>query len=87
MLDLRTRKVRIGDCIVQLSNQEFILLETFMRHPNEVLSRKQILDLVWGSSYDPSCSIVDVYVKQLYQKLGEDFIETLRGIGYRFRIS
>jgi DNA-binding response OmpR family regulator len=84
ILDLRTRKARISDRIVQLSNQEFILLETFMCHPNEVLSRNQILDLVWGMNYDLTCRIVDVYVEHLHQKLGEDLIEPVSDLGYRF---
>ena len=84
-LDLHTRMVKVGDCIVQLSNQEFIFLDTFVRHPNQVLSRDELLNYVWGQDYDPSSNIVDVYVGYLRKKFGSDLIETIRGVGYRLR--
>jgi DNA-binding response OmpR family regulator len=70
---------------VELPTREFSLLETFLRHKGQVLSREQILDHVWGYDYDPGSNIVDVYVGYLRKKLGSDFIETVRGIGYRLR--
>ncbi len=60
-----------------------LLLETFLRHPEQVLSREQLLDQVWGYDYDPGSNIVDVYVGYLRKKLGSDRIETVRGMGYR----
>lgn len=84
-LDLRTRRVTVGDRLVELSAREFTLAETFMRHPDMVLSREQLLSRVWGYDYDPGSNIVDVYVGYLRKKFGSDRIETLRGMGYRMR--
>ncbi|MFB2836508.1 response regulator transcription factor [Floridanema evergladense] len=84
LLDLRSRKVAVGDRNVELSAREFILAETFLRHPGQVLSREQLLSSVWGYDYDPNSNIVDVYVGYLRKKLGSDKIETVRGMGYRF---
>ncbi|MEB3278499.1 response regulator transcription factor [Capilliphycus salinus ALCB114379] len=83
MLDLYTRQAQVADCPIKLSAKEFQLLETFMRHPEQVMSREQLLDRVWGYDYDPGSNIVDVYVGYLRKKLGGDRIETVRGMGYR----
>lgn len=85
LLDLRTRKVRLEDQEIDLPTREFILLETFLRHPGQVMSREQLLDHVWGYDYDPGSNIVDVYVGYLRKKLGSELIETVRGMGYRLR--
>jgi DNA-binding response OmpR family regulator len=84
-LDLRTRKVGVGGKEVELSAREFALAETLMRHPGQVLSREQLLSHVWGYDFDPGSNIVDVYIGYLRRKLGEGTIETVRGMGYRFR--
>ena len=84
-IDLHQRTVKVSDRKIKLSNQEFILLDTLMRHPNQILSREDILNYVWGYNYDSSSNIVDVYVGYLRKKLGNDLIETVRGIGYRLR--
>jgi two-component system, OmpR family, response regulator QseB len=84
-LDMRGRKVKVGDETVELPAREFTLAETFFRHPGQVLSREQLLDRVWGYDYDPGSNIVDVYVGYLRKKLGSDLIETVRGMGYRLR--
>jgi DNA-binding response OmpR family regulator len=85
VLDLRTRRVRASDREVELPAREFTLLETFLRHPGQVMSREQLLDRVWGYDYDPGSNIVDVYVGYLRKKLGGRCIETVRGMGYRLR--
>lgn len=85
LLDLRTRRVHVQDRLVELSAREFTLAEIFLRHPGQVLSRQQLLDRVWGYDYDPGSNIVDVYVGYLRKKLGNDLIETVRGMGYRLR--
>lgn len=85
VLDLRTRQVKAGDRFIELSAREFILAETFVRHPGQVMSREQLLSHVWGYDYDPGSNIVDVYVGYLRKKLGSDLIETVRGMGYRLR--
>jgi two-component system, OmpR family, response regulator QseB len=84
-LDLRTRRVRVDNRLVELSAREFTLAEIFLRHPGQVLSRQQLLDRGWGYDYDPGSNIVDVYVGYLRKKLGNDLIETVRGMGYRLR--
>jgi DNA-binding response OmpR family regulator len=82
-LDLRTRRVHVADRDVELTAREFVLAETFFRHPGQVLSREQLLSRVWGYDYDPGSNIVDVYVGYLRKKIGEDRISTVRGMGYR----
>ncbi|MCU0523196.1 MAG: response regulator transcription factor [Elainella sp. Prado103] len=84
-LDLRTRRLRVDDRLIELSAREFTLVEIFLRHPGQVMSRQQLLDRVWGYDYDPGSNIVDVYVGYLRKKLGNDAIETVRGMGYRLR--
>jgi two-component system copper resistance phosphate regulon response regulator CusR len=85
-LDLRTRRARVGDVEVELSAREFSLAELLFRHPDQVLSRQQILSHVWGYDFDPGSNVVDVYIRYLRKKLGPDLIETVRGMGYRLRI-
>jgi DNA-binding response OmpR family regulator len=82
-LDLRTRQVVVDGHTVDLSAREFALAEAFFRHPGQVLSREQLLDLVWGYAFDPGSNIVDVYVGYLRKKLGKHRIRSLRGMGYR----
>jgi two-component system copper resistance phosphate regulon response regulator CusR len=82
-LDLRTRRAFVGDALVELTPREFAVAETFFRHPDQVLSREQILSAVWGYFHDPGSNVVDVYVRYLRRKLREDLIETVRGLGYR----
>jgi two-component system, OmpR family, response regulator QseB len=85
VLDLRTRKAQIGNRSIDLPSREFILAETFFRHPGQVMSREILLDRVWGYDYDPGSNIVDVYVGYLRKKLGGDLFETVRGVGYRLK--
>jgi DNA-binding response OmpR family regulator len=85
-LDVRTRTVTVGTRVVELTAREFSLLETFMRHPGQVLSREQLLSRVWGYDYDPGSNVVDVYVRNLRRKLGAHSIETSRGAGYRLPV-
>jgi DNA-binding response OmpR family regulator len=82
-LDLHSRRARVGDREVDLTAREFALLETFLRHPGQVLSREQVLSRVWGLDFDPESNVVDVYVRYLRRKLGGEVIETVRGMGYR----
>ncbi len=77
-----------GDDLIELTAREFALLTYFMRHPNQVLSRQQILDSVWEYDFDPESNIVDVYVRYLRNKIDASgqpsYIVTVRGAGYRF---
>ena len=82
-LDLRTRRARVAGKDVDLSAREFALAEMFLRNPDQVLSREQLLSRVWGMDFDPGSNVVDVYVRYLRKKLGADVIETVRGMGYR----
>jgi DNA-binding response OmpR family regulator len=82
-LDLKTRRASVGEKAVDLTAREFALLETLIRHADNVLSREQLLSHVWGYSFDPTTNLVNVYVNSLRKKLGSDIIQTVRGIGYR----
>ena len=86
-LDPAARRVWRGDTEVSLSAKEFQLLETFMRHPGEVLSRYQLLEHAWDYDYENRSNIVDVYVRYLRDKIDRPFglstLETVRGAGYR----
>jgi two-component system copper resistance phosphate regulon response regulator CusR len=81
-LDLRTRRAQVDGRTIDLTAREFTLLELFLRHPGQVLSREQILAHVWGYDFDPGSNIVDVYVRALRRKLGSERISTVRGMGY-----
>jgi two-component system OmpR family response regulator len=88
-LDPATRQVWRGESEIQLSGKEFAILETFMRRPGQVLSRYQLLEHAWDYGYENRSNVVDVYVRYLRDKIdrpfGRDSIETVRGVGYRFR--
>lgn len=84
-LDTRSRRATIGERTVDLSAREFALAEEFLRHPEQVLSREQLLSRVWGYDFDPGSNVVDVYVRYLRAKIGAERIETVRGAGYRLR--
>lgn len=84
-LDLRTRRATVGGADIDLTSREFTLLETFMRNPDRVLSRVELLNSAWGYDFDPNSNVVDVYVRYLRNKIGGDAIETVRGAGYRLR--
>jgi DNA-binding response OmpR family regulator len=85
VLDLRRRTVSVEGRSVELSSREFALAETLFRHPGQVLSREQLLSMVWGYDFEPESNVVDVYIGYLRRKLGADRIETVRGMGYRLR--
>lgn len=89
VLEPDTRLVRRGDRDVELTVQEFNLLELLMRHPNHVMTRQRILDSVWGYDAAPSSNVVDIYIHYLRDKIdrGEDrpFIHTVRTLGYVVR--
>jgi DNA-binding response OmpR family regulator len=82
-LDLMGRKVTRCAIEHELTTREFGILEFLMTHPGQVISREQLLSRVWSYDHDPQSNVVDVYVRYLRQKLGNDAIQTVRGIGYR----
>ncbi len=89
VLDPATRRVAWNGTPVDLTPREFALLEFFMRHPGEVLSRTRLIEHVWDFAFEGDSNVVDVYVRYLREKVdrpfGRDSIETVRGAGYRLR--
>jgi two-component system OmpR family response regulator len=88
-LDPATRRVSRNNREVALSAKEFQLLEVFVRNPDLVLTRYQLLEGAWDREYEHRSNVIDVYVRYLREKLdrpfGADSFETVRGIGYRLR--
>ncbi len=86
-LDPATRRVARGSRLIDLSARELALLEAFMRRPEQVLSRDQLLDHAWDVAYDNRSNVVDVYVRYLREKIDRPFgrrtLQTVRGLGYR----
>lgn len=84
-LHVRRRSVRVADREVELTAREFALLEAFVEHADQVLSREQLLGMVWDMDFDPGSNVVDVFVRSLRSKIGSDRIVTVRGVGYRLK--
>jgi two-component system response regulator MprA len=88
-LDTGTRQAYRGDRTISLTAKEYELLELFMRHPRQVLTRDVIFDRVWGYDFGGESNIIEVYIRYLRQKLevGEEtrLIHTVRGMGYVLR--
>jgi two-component system, OmpR family, response regulator len=88
-LDPTTRRVWRGDVEIRLSSKEYAVLETFMRHPGEVLSQFDLLEHAWDYDYENRSNVVEVYVRYLREKIDRPFgvssLETVRGAGYRLR--
>ncbi|MGZ5336766.1 MAG: response regulator transcription factor [Solirubrobacterales bacterium] len=89
LLDPATREVQRGEREIELTKTEFSLLELFLEHPRQVLSRGQIFEAVWGYDFGPSSNSLEVYVGYLRRKTeaeGEPrLIHTVRGVGYALR--
>jgi two-component system OmpR family response regulator len=87
VLDLRAHTARRGNMPLDLSTTEWNLLECFLRHPRQALTRQQILDYVWSYECEVQPSLVEVYISYLRRKLNQpgkrDPIQTVRGLGYR----
>ena len=88
-LDPATREVRRGDMSISLTAKEFALLEFFMRYPDRVISKAELIDHVWDFAFDGDSNVVEVYIGYLRQKIDRPFgrgtLETVRGAGYRLR--
>ena len=86
-LDLHTKLAWRAGRRIELAPREWALLELFMRHPTQILTRTRILSHVWDFSFDPGSNVVDVYVGYLRRKINfeglEPLIQTVRGAGYR----
>lgn len=83
VLDLQTRQASVDGQPVDLSARESALAEVLLDHPRQVLTRDQLLDMVWEGATDTSSNVVDVYIRYLRNKLGSERIVTVRGAGYR----
>ena len=83
-VDLAAHRAVLDGREVHLSARELSLLAAFVRHQGQLLSRAQLLQLVWDIDFDPGSNVVEVFVAALRRKLGADAIETVRGFGYRF---
>lgn len=88
-LDRLKRQVRRGAQLIGLSPREFRLLEYFMLHPEEVITRVQLLEKVWDMSFDPETNVVDAHISNLRKKLEQHgvsrYLQTVRGAGYALR--
>ncbi|MEP7270796.1 MAG: response regulator transcription factor [Acidobacteriota bacterium] len=88
-LNLITRRATRSTVEVQLTNKEFALLEYFMRHPDEILSRENLSEKVWEETFDTLTNVIDVYINYLRNKIDRNFepklIQTVRGVGYTFK--
>lgn len=89
VMDTLRREVRRGRMIIELSPLEFKLLEFLMRHPNQVLTRTQILEHVWDLDFYSDSNVVDVYIGYIRRKIDRGFqnniLQTVRGVGYSLR--
>jgi two-component system response regulator MprA len=89
VLDTGTHRARRGNRVIDLTAKEYDLLELFMRHPRQVLTREVIYDRVWGYDFGGESNIIEVYVRYLRQKISADaeprLIHTVRGVGYVLR--
>jgi DNA-binding response OmpR family regulator len=88
-LNLINRRVTRANIEVQLTGKEFALLEFFMRHPDEILSRETLSEKVWEETFDTLTNVIDVYINYLRNKIDRQFepklIHTVRGVGYMFK--
>ncbi|TLN04229.1 response regulator transcription factor, partial [bacterium] len=88
-LDTSTRQASRHARVISLTAKEYDLLELFMRHPRQVLTREMIFDRVWGYDFGGESNVLDVYIRYLRQKLEVDnemrLIHTVRGVGYVLR--
>ena len=82
-LDLDAREVRLEGRTLELTAREFELLHTFLSAPDRVFTREMLLSKLWGYDFFGDERVVDSHIKNLRRKLGRDYIETVRGVGYR----
>ena len=89
ILDTRTRELRKGKKIIELTTKEYTILEYLMRHPNMVVTRTMIEEHAWDYDFDSLSNVVDVYIRRLRRKMEdrgeENVIQTVRGAGYRLK--
>ncbi len=83
-IDTGSRQVWVDDQPVELTTTEFDLLQALAEQPGMVFSRERLLEKVWGHDYFGEVRVVDVHIGHIRGKIGERFITTVRGVGYRF---
>jgi two-component system alkaline phosphatase synthesis response regulator PhoP len=91
-VDTARREARLGGEAVALTAMEFDLLATLASEPGIVFGRDRLLEKLWGGDYFGSDHVIDVHVANVRKKLGDDpqdprYVQTVRGVGYRFRLS
>jgi len=90
-LDTSSHRVERGGAPIELTSKEYAILEYFMRHPNQVLTRTMISEHVWDDEFDSFSNIIDVYIRRLRRKIDDPapvkLLHTIRGSGYRFGAS
>jgi DNA-binding response OmpR family regulator len=90
-MDTMKHKVRRGGKEIDLTNREYALMEFFLRHPNEVVTRTTLSEQVWEADFDTFSNVIDVHIARLRQKINDGFsskfLETVRGRGYILQIS
>lgn len=84
LIDFEKYMVRVDDTEVYLPRKEFVLLQLLTSRPSKVFTRDEIFDHIWGSETFVGDRTIDVYIRKLREKLGEDRIKTIKGVGYRF---
>ena len=90
-LNTLTREAWKGDKLIELTNKEYVILEYFMRHPNVVITRTMLEEHAWDYDFDSLSNLIDVYVRRLRRKIDSErnrsIIQTIRGAGYRLKVS
>lgn len=84
VIDTSKREVKLGDVVLELTPKEYDLLYFFIENKGLALSREKILNSVWGWDYFGDSRTVDTHIKRLRKKIGDNFIQTVRGFGYKF---
>jgi DNA-binding response OmpR family regulator len=90
VLDTAAKRARRGAAVIDLTAKEYMLLETLMRHPGQVLTREQIVQHVWDMDFESGSKLIEVYIHALRKKIDggheRKMIQTLRGLGYRMSV-
>jgi len=88
-LNVAAHEARLSDRRIEFTAKEFDLLELFMRHPNQVLTREVLYDRIWGYDFGGESNVLEVYIRALRQKLdaagAPRLLHTVRGVGYILR--
>lgn len=83
-IDRSSYTVRLGETEIELPKKEFELLYFLARHPNQVFGRDDLLHHIWGADVYVLARTVDVHVRKIREKIGDDYIATVKGVGYKF---